>query len=447
MDQLLITNARLVLPDRIQSGALLIREGRIAGIFSGDLPTGLGSSETFDAAGAYLAPGMIDIHIHGSAGVDVMCADAEGLAKLSDFLLGEGVTGYFPTLVPTDTAGYLSALSATGSFAEQQASPAARPSARVLGVHFEGPFVSKHRCGALHQQHFRTYDGDPASLDVFTLGSPLGPQTRLAAASSLLPSARLMTLAPEIAGGIALIRDLASQGVRVFIGHTQADPATLDLAAGAGARHITHFPNALDPLHHRKPGAVAWGLVRDDVTMDCIADFHHVDPLMLRLIYQAKGPDRVALISDAIPPTGLGDGVFSVWGDRIRVSGGLTGLVRPPEDVATEGDPAANGPGGSGPAVDAATEVRPAQRGTASHQPTIAGSVITMRDALRNIISLGIPLHQAIHMASLIPARAAGIDRDYGSIEVGKRADLIVLDDDLRILRPIIGGCPGTALR
>jgi N-acetylglucosamine-6-phosphate deacetylase len=444
MDQLLITNARLVLPDRIQSGALLIRDGRIAGIFSDDPPAGLGATETIDAAGAYLAPGMIDIHIHGSAGVDVMCADAEGLSRLSDFLLGEGVTGYFPTLVPTDTEGYLSALSVIDSFAHRQASAAgARPSARVLGVHFEGPFVSQHRCGALHPEHFRTYDGDPASLDVFTLG----PQTRLAAASSLLPSARLITLAPEIAGGIALIRDLVAAGVRVFIGHTQAAAATLDLAASAGAHHITHFPNALDPLHPRKPGAVAWGLIRDDVTMDCIADFHHVDPLMLRLIYQAKGPNSLALISDAIPPTGLGDGVFSVWGDRIRVSGGLTGLVRPPEDVATEGDPAANGPGGSGPAVDAATEVRPAQRGTASHQPTIAGSVITMRDALRNIISLGIPLHQAIHMASLIPARAAGIDRDYGSIEVGKRADLIVLDDDLRILRPIIGGCPGTALR
>jgi N-acetylglucosamine-6-phosphate deacetylase len=438
LDQLLITNARLVLPDRIQSGALLIREGRIAGVFSDDAPAGLGSSETFDAAGAYLAPGMIDIHIHGSAGVDVMCADGVGLSKLSDFLLGEGVTGYFPTLVPTDTEGYLSALSAIRSFAEQQASPAARPSARVLGVHFEGPFVSQHRCGALHQEHFRTYDGDPASLDVFTgpsLGSPLGPQ-----ASSLLPFARLMTLAPEIAGGIALIRDLASRGVRVFIGHTQADPAMLDLAADAGARHITHFPNALDPLHHRKPGAVAWGLVRDDVTMDCIADFHHVDPLMLRLMYQAKGPGRVALISDAIPPTGLGDGVFSVWGDRIRVSGGLTGLVRPPEDVATEGDPAANGPGGSGPAVDAATEVRPAQRGTASHQPTIAGSVITMRDALRNIISLGIPLHQAIHMASLTPARAVGIEKEYGSIAEGKRADLTILADDLRVSRAIIGG-------
>src|SRR6185436_20989097 len=112
--------------------------------------------------------------------------------------------------------------------------------------------------------------------------------------------ARVITLAPEVEGGLELVRDLTSNGVRVFIGHTQADPETLDLAAEAGARHITHFPNALDPLHHRKPGAVAWGLVRGDVTVDSIADFHHVAPLMLRLIYQSKGANRLALISDAI---------------------------------------------------------------------------------------------------------------------------------------------------
>jgi N-acetylglucosamine-6-phosphate deacetylase len=179
--------------------------------------------------------------------------------------------------------------------------------------------------------------------------------------------------------------------------------------------------------------------------MDCIADFHHVDPLMLRLIYQAKGPDQVALISDAIPPTGLGDGVFSVWGDRIRVSGGLTGLVRPPEDVATESDRVAhaaaeNGLAESGPAIDGVTQDRAAESRTAPHQATIAGSVITMRDALRNITSLGIPLHQAIHMASLTPARAVGIEKEYGSIAEGKRADLTILADDLRVSRAIIGG-------
>jgi N-acetylglucosamine-6-phosphate deacetylase len=216
-----------------------------------------------------------------------------------------------------------------------------------------------------------------------------------------------MTIAPEIEGGVDLIRELSAAGVRTFIGHTEADPATLDLAFKAGARHITHFPNALTPLHHRKPGAVAWGLVNDDITLDCISDFHHVDPLMLRLMIHAKTPARTALISDAIQPTGLADGTYSVWDIRISVKDGLTALV--------------DGPGAG----------------------TIAGSVITMREALRNIIRTGVPLHDAVHMASTVPSIAAGIDAECGSINVGKRADIIVFDDELNVKIAIVGGIAG----
>jgi N-acetylglucosamine-6-phosphate deacetylase len=205
-----------------------------------------------------------------------------------------------------------------------------------------------------------------------------------------------MTLAPEAPGGLELTRELTRNGTGVFIGHSQADPATLDLAFEAGARHITHFPNALDPLHHRRPGAVAWGMVRDDVTLDCIADFHHVHPLMLRLMYQSKGSTRMALISDAIKPAGLGDGQFSVWGEGITVRGGRTSLSREPGDS------------------------------------TIAGSVITMRQALKNIVGLGIPIHEAVHMASIVPAQSAGVAQ-IGSIREGMHADLIAFDDDFRV--------------
>jgi N-acetylglucosamine-6-phosphate deacetylase len=190
----------------------------------------------------------------------------------------------------------------------------------------------------------------------------------------------------------------------VFIGHSQADPATLDLAFEAGARHITHFPNALDPLHHRKPGAVAWGLLRDDVTLDCIADFHHVHPLMLRLIYQSKSADRMALISDAIMPAGLGDGEFSVWGEGITVRDGRTALARQPGES------------------------------------TIAGSVITMRQAVKNVVDLGVPVHEAVRMASLVPARIAGIESELGSIKEGKRAELIAFDDEFAVRSAVIGG-------
>lgn len=391
MAQLLLHNARLILGHGIQPGGVLIRDGFIAEVFSrGQMPTGVSAAESIDLAGNYLAPGFIDIHIHGSAGVDVQAADEAGLATLSEFLLREGVTGYFPTFVPASDREYTGALATVVAYTRQQDDSATTPRARILGVHFEGPFVNENRCGALKTEHFRSYDRDPRSIGLFTHDN----------GSSNI--ARLMTLAPEVPGGIELTRELTRSGVRVFIGHSQADPETLDQAAEAGSRHITHFPNALDPLHHRKPGAAAWALVRDDVTIDCIADLHHVHPLMLRLMYQSKGADRMALISDAIKPAGLGDGEFSVWDETITVKACRTALARKPN--------------------------------------TIAGSVITMRDALKNIIDLGMPIDDAVRMGSGVPARVAGIDSAYGSIEVGKRADLIAFDVDLRMTLSLVGG-------
>src|SRR5438270_75086 len=323
MTQLLLHNARLILNDGIQRGGVVVGESRIAQVFTAEqTPAGFSASETLDLNGNYLAPGMIDIHIHGSAGVDVQNASLEQLQALSAFLLAEGVTGYFATFVPTDERRYQEAIAAIESFIAAQRQTERRGEAcgaRLLGIHFEGPFVSRNRCGASKTAHFRTYDGDRRAIQVFA-GSR----------KSNLSYARLMTLAPEIDGGLELIRALAASGVRPFIGHTEADPETLDAALEAGARHITHFPNALAPLHHRQPGAIAWGLVRDEVTIDCIADFHHVHPLMLRLMAQAKTANRMALISDAIQPAGLGDGTFKVWDIHIAVKNGLTALVDGP---------------------------------------------------------------------------------------------------------------------
>jgi N-acetylglucosamine-6-phosphate deacetylase len=389
MTQLLLHNARVILEGGVQRGGVLVRDGRIAHVFTDEKkPAGLSESESINLENDYLSPGLIDIHIHGSVGVDVQATDADGLDKLSNFLLSEGVTGYFATFVPTDERGYQEALASIRSYIERQNRPGSEKGqpqdARILGIHFEGPFVSENRCGALRREHFRAYDGDARSIDLFAgthNGDVPGSLTRL------------MTLAPEIPGGLDLTRQLTRSDVRAFIGHSQAQPEILDLAVEAGARHITHFPNALDPLHHRKPGAVAWGLVCNDVTMDCIADLHHVHPLMLRLVYRSKGADRLALISDAIMPAGLGDGVFSVWGEKITVQNGRTALDRQPGEA------------------------------------TIAGSVITMRQALRNVVDLGVPIHDAVRMASLVPARAAGLESAHGSILEGRRADLIAFDD------------------
>ena len=391
MSQLLIHNARIVLDSHVQPGGLLVSDRAFTQLFfPNQLPVGLSEGEKLDAAGMYVAPGMIDIHIHGSVGVDVQNTDRDGLAKLSEFLLSEGVTGYLATFVPTDDDGYRRAVAEVERYIESQ-DGAGKKGARLLGIHFEGPFVSHEKCGALQRRHFRTYDGDRRSLEVFT--------RRL---NGELSYARVMTLAPEIAGGIGLVEELTRNDVRSFLGHTTATTETLDDAVRAGARHITHFPNALEPLHHRKPGIVAWGLLNQGVTIDCIADFQHVHPLMLRLMRQNKTAKRIALISDAIMATGLGDGVYEVWGDRIEVKHGITALL-------------------DGPA-----------------KGTIAGSVITMRDALKNIASLGVPINEAVAMTSAVPAQAAGLRFISGDVE--RSGDLIAFDDDFRVRLAIRDG-------
>jgi N-acetylglucosamine-6-phosphate deacetylase len=199
----------------------------------------------------------------------------------------------------------------------------------------------------------------------------------------------MITVAPEIQGGIELIRELRQRGWVVSIGHTRATPEILDAAKEAGAQHMTHFMNAMSPLHHRAPGPVGWGLLNDDVSLDLIADGIHLDPMMLKMLLRCVTPSRLALISDAIAATGLGDGDYEIWGEQITVQDGRTRNAR----------------------------------------GSIAGSVITMLDAVKMMLSLGASECDVARMASTNPARLLGIDVDCGSIEEGKRADLVALSD------------------
>ena len=210
----------------------------------------------------------------------------------------------------------------------------------------------------------------------------------------------MITLAPEVEGGVELIRELTRRGWVVSIGHTRASLELLDQALVAGARHMTHFMNAMSPLHHRNPGPIAWGLSHDDVTFDMIADGIHLDPFMLKLLVKLKGVRGISLISDAIAAAGKGDGDYAIWGETISVKSGRT----------------ANASG------------------------SIAGSVITMLDAVRVMHSLGLSYIDIAHLASTNPARLLGLDDQFGSIVPGKRADLVALDADGNIRLTLIGG-------
>src|SRR5258707_1411370 len=346
-----------------------------------------------------------------------MAAGAEDLRHVGEFLARNGVTAWLPTLVPAATADYRRAIDdIEQSMAQSSGADPERRSeyrlqsgladsekdptevgtlntcrARILGVHYEGPFVNSEQCGALHREHFRTFSG---AADVDSLPTINNEST-----------VHMMTLAPEIEGAAELIKELRARGWIVSLGHTRASVEVLDQALQAGANHLTHFMNAMPPLHQRAPGPVGWGLFHDDVTCDVIADGVHIDPLMLKLILRTKTAERVSLISDAIAAAGLGDGDYKVWGEKISVNNGRTQNAR----------------------------------------GSIAGSVITMLDAVRMMLSLGASESDVARMAALNPARLLGIDNDCGSIQEGKRADLVALDPEGKVRVTIIGGFPAMA--
>ena len=371
MKTLLLKNANVVLPYREVQAPVLIEDGTIVSLEAEQ------GGEEIDLAGATLLPGFIDVHIHGAAGIDVMDATAAGLGEVSEYLALQGVTSWVPTFVPASDENYASAIAVISEAMNG-------PGARVLGVHYEGPFVNTAQCGALHTEYFKTY-ASAADLDSLPL-----PSTGV----------RLITMAPEVAGGVELVRELTKRGWVTSIGHTRAGLEVLDDACEAGAHHMTHFMNAMAPLHHRNPGPIAWGLSRDDVTVDVIADGIHLDPFMLRLLLKVKGVHGISLISDAIAAAGKGDGDYEIWGETISVKNGRT----------------ANASG------------------------SIAGSVISMLDAVRLLHSLGVSYVDLARMASSNPARLLGVDGDCGTIEVGKRADLVALDQDANVKLTLIDG-------
>jgi N-acetylglucosamine-6-phosphate deacetylase len=374
--KLLLRDARIVLPDRIiQDGSILIEDEHIVSVNENQTET---DAETFSLDGSTVLPGFIDVHIHGAVGVDVMEASADGLSEVSAYLATQGVTGWLATLVPGSDENYASVSAAVGQAMNHSGG------ARVLGIHYEGPFVNTAQCGALHTEYFKTYSN---TKDLDSLPVPEN-------------AVRMTTMAPEVAGGVDLVRELKRRGWVISIGHTRADLQMLDDACAAGARHMTHFMNAMAPLHHRNPGPIAWGLSRDDVTVDLIADGVHVHPFMLRLLMKTKGAASISLISDAIAAAGKGDGDYQIWGETITVKNGRT----------------ANAAG------------------------SIAGSVISMLDAVKLLHSLGVPYTDLATMASSNPARLLGIDNDCGSIQAGKRADLVALDQQGNVKLTLIGG-------
>ncbi len=375
---MLIRNALVNVDCETAAGWVLAEDGRISAIGHGASEES--GTDVFDASGNRVVPGFIDVHNHGAVGVDVNVADVDGLAAVGEFLARNGVTAWMPTVVPDSDENYRRIIDAIDRLMEIQSD---LPIAQAVGVHYEGVFANEKMCGALRPEFFKKFTGN-----------------ELIELPRLKRGVHMTTFAPEIDGGIELTKELTKQGWVASIGHTKASVEILDQAFAAGARHLTHFYNAMTGLHHRDVGVVGWAFSNKDVTFDIIADGIHVNPKPLEFACRAKGCEKVTLISDSVAPTGLGDGEFELWGETISVVNGRTQNAR----------------------------------------GSIAGSVITMHDAVRQMFALGFSTDEVEQMASLNPARLLGLEDSRGSLEAGKRADVVVLNDQHLIEAVWVGG-------
>ncbi len=377
MKSILLVGAEIVFPQETRQTSLLIQNNRIIEV-SDKLQI---ADEIIDLKNTTILPGFIDIHNHGAIGFDVNKANSDDLIEIGKFLARNGVTSWLPTLVPDSDLRYRMLIDAIdGVMAVQQELPVAQ----IVGVHYEGIYANIKMCGALRPKYFKSFV--PPSNEI-----PL---------PMLKAGVHLMTLAPEINNGIDFIKTLRKKGWIISIGHTSADIETLEAASAAGANHFTHMFNAMTGIHHREIGVAGWALSDNRSTFDIIADGVHVDPRILKTAIAAKTADSVSLISDSIAPTGLGDGDYEVWEENISV-------------------------------IDGKTQ---------NDRGSIAGSVITMLDAFKLMRSLGFSISEVSKMASLNPAKLLGVDGDQGSIEVGKLANLVAIDNLGKIKLTLVNG-------
>ena len=370
-----IVNGRIILPDGILENEVLAFDQKIVGLTDkSQIPP---DAEIIDANGGFVSPGLVDIHIHGYLGEDTSDGNAEGIKKMANGIMKNGVTSWCPTTMTVSEEEICEALNVVRSLKEESRD---WDGAEILGVNLEGPFINPKKKGAQAESHIKAPDAK------FIIDN-----------SDII---RLATIAPEMEGGCAAIEEICEKcDVRVSVGHTDATFEEAIAGIDAGASHITHLFNAQTPLHHRNPGVVGAALLRD-VSTELICDTFHIHKGLFELIAKIKG-EKLVLITDCTRAGGMPDGEYTLGGQKIIVNG--------IECLLEDG--------------------------------TIAGSVLKLNDAVKNVwANSNIPLFTIVAAASLNPAKAIGAAERKGSLEAGKDADIIITDDDFNIQKTIIGG-------
>ena len=334
--------------------------------------------DAVDLEGAYVIPGLIDIHTHGCDGADFSDGDPESLRRMGDYYARHGVTSFAPTsmTLPLETLGR--------AFATAAAQAHDRPAgcARILGIHMEGPYFSEKKKGAQNGAYLKLPDFE-------------GFRALYEGCGGLV---RIVDVAPELEGAVAFT-EKAKALCTVSVAHTDASYEDAKAVYAAGASHLTHLYNAMPPIHHRKPGVIGAASECEGVTAELICDGLHVHPSAVRMAFKLF-PGRICLISDSLRCCGMPDGEYELGGQQVFLADGVAKL--------SDG--------------------------------TIAGAASDLYADMKNAIAFGVPVEEAIRAATIRPAREIGCQDEIGSIEVGKLADFVICDEKLNVLEVCIGG-------
>jgi N-acetylglucosamine-6-phosphate deacetylase len=377
MSTLLIHNARLIGNNETKLGRIFIQNGQIATILKDNESLNIQADEEMDGNGHFLIPGMIDVHIHGANGFDMMDGTTESVEAVSKACSRTGCTSFLATSVSSTIEDLLKMIANVKKLEGRE------PGAQIIGVHIEGPYLNVKRKGMQNECYLRHPDLEEMKTIIEHTG----------------PLLRMVTLAPELPGGLEMIGFLKEQGIIASIAHSDATYEEAKAAFQCGASHVTHCFNGMRPIHHRDPGLIVAAFEESSVSVQAIVDHIHLHPAIVRLMYREKGPDKMVLITDALQAMGMGDGTYLFGGHEVKVI----------DRVARLSD------------------------------GTLASSTVTMNEALVKTVKSGIPLYDAVKMATRTPADVLGMG-NKGRIEPGADADLVLMNEHFDVLRTIVNG-------
>ena len=381
--KIIIVNSTIITPFQLINGkAIIVEKGKIIEIINEEeLNTAtLKGVEIIEAKDKFVVPGYIDIHIHGGGGSDVMDGNYEAINQIAITHSRFGTTAFLPTTMTMSKNKIIRSLRSICKAVEKGTT-----GAEILGIHLEGPYINPEKKGAQKEEDIKKI-----SIEEFSEFNQ--------ASGNLI---RLVTIAPEMPGAVDFIRWLNKQEIITSVGHSNATYMQVEEGIQAGLSQVTHLFNAMRGLHHREPGIIGAALVSPELTVEVIADGIHVHPIVIKIVIEAKGDEKVVLVTDAIRATGINEGIYDLGGQKIIVKQGQARLKT----------------------------------------GVLAGSVLTMDKAVKNLVTkVGIPLPKAIQMASFNPAKCIGIDDRKGSLEINKDADIVILNKNLETELTMIAG-------